>query len=390
MTVKVRFMFVLEASATSSQTTVLNVKQMQIEGDTEIYVFPPELQSSDNHTELMATASARSARKSLTLRGNYRNPHITLTDTVAALYIDADGNPVFGGEMLAPLDDDDTSSMHSKKSSVPQDTSAVISPPTKSLSTILKDAVLEKFGSSTNNANMWIETFESECRRLEITSERFWEAIRPFLEGPAIDWFNAARISLKTSPAWDRWRSSFLDAFATKGWSDARTSFNFRFIGGSLAEYALKKQSLLVNFNPKMDDATKIALIVAGLPLSVQERLERSEIDSVSKLLSKINSLERPVRPQFSSSSFPRTHNSNRTVYSTKNLSRSNVPCPYCEKKGFPNLLHPETECRRKYFNNLRSSGQANSYTPQQSKSNDKRSLNVTEINDTLTEIQKN
>lgn len=57
----------------------------------------------------------------------------------------------------------------------------------KSLRKLLKDSVLENFGLKPNNANMWIEIFESECRRLEIQEDRSWEAIRLFLENSFVD-----------------------------------------------------------------------------------------------------------------------------------------------------------------------------------------------------------
>lgn len=59
----------------------------------------------------------------------------------------------------------------------------------KPLSTILKDAVLSKFGAGQKsvNASAWLNLFESECIRLEVPSDRFWEALRLFLEKSAED-----------------------------------------------------------------------------------------------------------------------------------------------------------------------------------------------------------
>lgn len=47
--------------------------------------------------------------------------------------------------------------------------------------------------------------------------------------------------------------------------------------------------NLLVSFNPKMDDLTLISLVVLGLPFHIQDRLDKVEITSIRKLISKIN-----------------------------------------------------------------------------------------------------
>ena len=121
-----------------------------------------------------------------------------------------------------------------------------------------KDAVIEKFGTRSINAQTWLDLFEKECLRLEVPQDRSWEAIRLFLEGAAIEWYQSTHIIFKDA-SWERWRSSFLEAFAQKGWSDARSAFSYRFIPGSLSEYALKKLNLLFSSNSRMDEDTKIA-----------------------------------------------------------------------------------------------------------------------------------
>jgi len=69
------------------------------------------------------------------------------------------------------------------------------------------------------------------------------------------------------------------------GWSDARSAILFRHIAGSYSDYAIGKLNLLLNFNSKMHNDTKIGLIVIGLPIPIQEKNDKSEIPSVSKLL---------------------------------------------------------------------------------------------------------
>lgn len=86
-----------------------------------------------------------------------------------------------------------------------------------------------------------------------------------------------------------------------------------------------------------MDETTKIALIVAGLPFAVQERLDRGEIDTVSKLLAKINLLNRSPR-SFLPSSLNFRFN--------KNSFEHNI----AKKKGFPGCHHTEAKCKTQIF----------------------------------------
>jgi len=112
---------------------------------------------------------------------------------------------------------------------------------------------------------------------------RFWEAVR-LLEGAALDWYNSRRLTF-SGATWAKWRESFLDTFAPKGWSDARSAISYCYFSGSLSEYAIKKENLLINFHSKMDDVMKITLIILGLPISIQEKIDPSEISSVETRL---------------------------------------------------------------------------------------------------------
>jgi hypothetical protein len=297
----------------------------------------------------------------------------------------------------------------SSSSILPQATVQNSSAP-ESLLSIVKDAVITKFGLKRPNASFWLDQFECECNRLEIDEKRYWEVLRLFLDGIATEWYESTKIILPESAPWTSWRESFVDAFAQKGWTAAKHAFSFVFLSCSLSEYAIRKLNLLISFNPKMDEETRIALIVTGLPQSVQQRIDPSEISSVSKLLSKINSLERPLSRNLnlrsighSGLSFSPKQSSSQTSISPNPFSSlRRTPCPYCTKKGFPDLFHLEANCRRKYFDNQRS----NSNTANASSSNissmraivsrssdTKPAVNNLEMQELLTkieEIQKN
>lgn len=345
--VKARFLIATEASI-DGKTTVYKVKQIQLEDMDEVFAFPPELQDIALHDELMKTGPAKSAKRVLTTRNTYRNPFIRLTTDLKKIYLDEDGNPSFKGELLAGIFAPSKEEVKPLILPTNQPVTNAI-PATKSLSTILKDAVIEKFNGRNYNAVSWLNTLEDECTRLQITEENYWIVIRLFLEGPASDWYQATRTILKTD-IWEQWRQSFLNAFSSKGWSDVCSALYYRFTAGSLTDYALKKLKMLVDMDPRISDNMKICTIVAGLPPSVREKLDRGEIDSVNTLFSKINVLDKPQRQNGPNNNYTNNNHPKGPQNKPFNNFRTRTPCPYCEKKGYIGRMHAESECRTKAY----------------------------------------
>lgn len=391
MSIKARFTFVAESSITDPRTTVVNLRYFQPDDDDSdlIYAFPLDRVSLDNHDKLMQLTSAKTAKKGLTARGKKRTARITLPPDVAALYLDSDGNPVFQNEMLdeyIPTKPPSQISSLSEAVRINSDEQPITIVQPKPLSTILKDAVLSNFGagSKSMNALAWLNLFESECLRLKVPVDRFWEALRLFLEKSPMDWYNTTRLKT-TSTDWDFWKESFLQNFGQKGWSDARSAVAFRFIAGSLAEYAQTKVNLLVSFNPKMDDLTLISLVVIGLPFHIQDRLDKVEITSIGKLISKINSFDRPS---------PRTisNNFSSSVPPSPFASLKRAPCSYCKSKGFERY-HAEKDCLTKEKdlrfgkNNFHTNKNFTQNSNVMHKQTERKAINNVEVNDLVNEI---
>ena len=369
MSVKARFTFIAEASPTDPRTTIVCVRYLQFDEDEldTLYAFPDNLVGIENHDQLMKLPSAKTAKKNLNQRGKKRTVRITLPADIAALYRDDDGNPVFAGEML----DEEHVNTRTTVSPVAQKVEE------KSLKSIMKDAVIPKYGSASHNVNIeaWLNLFESECKRLKLPETEYSLALRLFLENSAEKWYESTRLTT-VSTSWDFWRNSFVENFGQTGWSAARSAFAFRYISGSLSEYAQTKMNMLVSFNPKMDSLTLIAQIVCGLPLTLQERIDITEIGSVGKLMSKINSFN-PLPPRnFASPSKPST-----TASTTAFASLKRTLCGYCKKKGF-DRYHAEEKC----FTKIRE----NKFTPNINvKTNESKAINNIENDDLTTQIMQ-
>ena len=168
---------------------------MQFDDDDDrqiIYAFLENLIGLQHHDKLMELSSAKTAKKNLTQRGRKRTARITLPPDVAALYVDHDGNAVFNSEILDECSEQSHCSSVSVRSGetshspiTPQGTTKTKS----SLSTIMKDVVILKFGSKSLHAESWITILASECRRLEVSENRYWEVIRLLVEKSAEEWY---------------------------------------------------------------------------------------------------------------------------------------------------------------------------------------------------------
>lgn len=328
------------------KTNVLNVKRMQLEGQDEIYAFPQDKQALSLHPVLLANPTINSTKKVLTTRNSYRNPFIKLTPEIMEVYLDDAGNPYFDGELLEEFTVApsyySTSSLSSSEHVVQQSQE----PQKKSLSSITKDIVLEKFNGSNRNPVTWIDTLESECDRLEISVERICEVLRLFVEGPASEWYTTNRTLLGTA-TWEKWRNTFLNTFSCRGWSQVCSAIHYRYIpGSSVNEYVIKKLALLVDWDPKLSQNAKIGITVAGLPPFIREKLDRGEIDTIDKLFAKINLLDKPTKASPSNINYPNKPQSSFRRFNPS--KRSYFPCSYCEKRGFPGRMHFETDCRFK------------------------------------------
>lgn len=326
-TKRARFCFVTEAF--DVKTTIVKVRTIQLEGDNTTYEFPEHLSTKENHKQLFETKIAKNVVKNLKTRGKFRKVWISLENELEGLYLDEEGNVCYDGvyldecrEYIDPnpvLNQNNEIASHDK------------------ISSRIKNMILEKFSSKNQNANIFIDNFVSECVRLKCKEESYAETLRFFLEGSALDWFQSFLKIHKITEPWENWRNSFIDTFAVIGWSEIKYAYEFKYLNGSLLDYALKKRNLLLDTDCKMLDNTQINLIVLGLPVKIQLHINRKDINTVDNLMTTINQLEGLIEKE--------------KKVKTKGVEENKLekkPCPYCVKKGFLNRYHPEEVCRSK------------------------------------------
>ncbi|KAK9871678.1 hypothetical protein WA026_014126 [Henosepilachna vigintioctopunctata] len=172
----------------------------------------------------------------------------------------------------------------------------------------VKHFVLDEYNGS-QNAEEWINIFEKECDRLRVDLDvSKIQILRLFLEENAVEWYKATLSKFSINGTWNQWSQLFLDTYAGKNWSQVFHAFNYRYIRGSLLDYALKKERLLLETDAKITETTRINLIACGLPSYVYNKFNIKEnkqifrtisgvtcVDNIVKLPLKIHNIEKTI-----------------------------------------------------------------------------------------------
>ncbi|KAK9871888.1 hypothetical protein WA026_015137 [Henosepilachna vigintioctopunctata] len=115
------------------------------------------------------------------------------------------------------------------------------------LSKINEKFVLKKLDNKITDAKQWLQSIESECTGFDLND---------------------------------------------RSWSCVIYALSFKHLNGSLLEYALKKQRLLLEYNSDIDTRTLTDLIVAGLPTYITSKLDRQEVTDPILLFSALRMYE--------------------------------------------------------------------------------------------------
>lgn len=197
--------------------------------------------------------------------------------------------------------------------------------------------MIEKFTSKHANAKQWMETFEKECTRFDVVEdETKIEILRLFLEKPCSDWHCATLTKLTAEAKWDEWKDRFLETFADKGWSTAKYALSFRYKEGSLTDYAIKKERLLLDMNKDIDSKTLTTLIAIGLPEFIMNKIDKEQCQDSTTLFNEVRKYENLI---YKKPSFPKNE------FGYKKKTEEKKPCRTCENLNKGMRYHPAEKC---------------------------------------------
>ncbi|XP_035731223.1 uncharacterized protein LOC118445608 [Vespa mandarinia] len=195
---------------------------------------------------------------------------------------------------------------------------------------ILEKFMIEKFGCRPSNAEQWLETFEKECQRFEIKEDNTKiEILRLFLDRACLDWHSATLTALTIEAGWNEWIQRFLKSFADMGWSTSTYAISYRYKEGSLIEYAIRKEKLLLDVDNNIGTKTLIMLIAAGLPEFIRDKIDRENSQNSTELLQEIQKCENLV---------------NKNSF-TKKKFEEKKSCKNCEELNKGIRYHSEDSC---------------------------------------------
>ena len=336
-----------------------NLKTIKLQDDSTTYVFPKEYQGEQSHIELKQISLIKTAYKSMTKDGQYRNVNITLPDEIKRCYIDEQNNFIFKGFLL---EEQPIESLNASKNSESDDEKdrldKIIDIETNNETNIMlnieKNFNINKFNGIQQNAIEWLKSFETECKRHKVSNDNLKIQIMSFfLEANAKDWYRNNQIKIHDNN-WSKWTHSFKLVYAKKGWTEINYAYKYKYINGSLIDYSLKKEKLLLEAEPSISEESKINHIVINLPENVQNNLDKEELNNTDELMN----ILRKYDMQYSNNNnknlnkyeLQYTHDKNtemsKKIQNSKYVIKS--PCYKCVKLGYQNRYHPIAICRNK------------------------------------------
>lgn len=331
---KLRFTFTV-LGATDGKTNVICVTSIETP-DARVFDIPNELKPASLHTSITTTDVYPKIKKSLTRRHQTRKLWIPLTPELRKIYLDEGENLQFGDQYLDEI---------INETKLP-DNNTSMDTGNKNLGKIAERFLIDKFSGKTTNVNQWIYEFENECIRYEILKDaEKIEILKYVLERQCLDWYTSMLIKYTVNAEWGVWKSNFCETYGNRGWSQIRYAFTFKFQGGSLLEYAIKKERLLLEVNKKIDTQTLINLIVMGLPYYIICKLDKETITSTANLFNEIGKYEQAINKNSYNNTFKRSTTDSRVKV------EKFKPCKICEELNKGSRFHSEEKCWFKQTN---------------------------------------
>ena len=270
--------------------------------DGKHYILPDELQPANLHTAIAATTAFEKVKASIKRRNQSRKVWIELTGGIKKLYVDDIGNIQFQNQFLEEITENTNQaharSLDDKLLEILEKISEKDSKPKhQSIKKIAEKFIIEKFSGDKSNAVQWINIFEGECNRWDVSVDvEKIELFRLFLEKSCLDWYSSMLIKLTLESDWKTWKDNFCGTYGSKGWSPIRYALTYRYKIGSLLEYAVKKERLLLEVRKETNTGTMIDIIATGLPNFIMDKIDRDNLKNTEDLFNELGKLEHSVK----------------------------------------------------------------------------------------------
>lgn len=359
MMTKFQLFITAEASSVSDKSTVLKFKRIKADDDTTWYSLPEDFQLLTLHKALLELTPVKNTISSIKTRGQYRNVNVIMSAELEKLYRDEAGNFVYNGFVLAETFFATKTSESSSSSDFLELAASLNKLAEKksedSLKEIIKHFLVEKFSTKHKNVESWIDSFEKEISRFELKGSRVIEIFRLCLDASMNDWFLSSQKKFGVNAEWKLWKEDLISTFSDRSWRPVRYAYSFKFLNGSYIDYIVKKERLLLELDHEIPEPILMNLIVLGLPVTIQNTLNRSSITNLKGLIQKMKKFDGESTEKGNSTeikSHKLTQHSMTFERSKKmptskpsNEKQEKKPCSICEKNGRSNRFHSENQC---------------------------------------------
>lgn len=365
-----KYQFYLAAEGVE-KTTVVVVKRIRAYDDETWFSFPEDSQKIECHKAILELGPIKSAVKVLRSRGQYRTVNVTLSPELEENYVDSDGNFIFRDYLLAetrlippPMH---TQVASGELGGISSCLSKLAEPREESVKAILQHFFVEKFSAKNRNVEAWCTAFEKESLRFKLSDQKQIEIFKSCLDTSMGDWFSVAQRKLGISAGWSEWKKDLVATFGDTSWKPVRYAFSYKYLSGSYIDYAVRKEKMLLDLDRSLSDLFILDLIVVGLPVHIQNSLNRNQVTDVKTLHNKLKKFEAEDKifdnnvnsksSKFSGTSATFYSSTNKVNDSDTNKNKVNFssekksnfvekkPCPICSAKGYPGRFHPESLC---------------------------------------------
>lgn len=349
---KLKFEFMVKASEDVKTNIICVTTITDLDGRT--FAIPDKLQPVKLHDGIVKTQIFQKVKATLQKRHEKRQVWISMNPEMMTVYCDEDGNKQFMGYLLEEQTKPQTSTTGISEESlarIMENFAEIKKDSIKPFNrgNMVEKFVIEKFNSKITNVSQWMTTFEAECVRIGIDEDvRKIEIFRLFIEDSCLDWYSSMLIKHTINSEWVMWKKNFCETYADKGWSPIRYAMLFKYRQGSLLEYALKKERLLLEINKSIDKLTLIDLIATGLPNFIADKIDRNSLKETEDIFNNLRRLEHMVNKK----TFDKKIGISESKIKEKNVRPLFSPCKICEKENKGIRYHPESQCWFKIKNN--------------------------------------
>lgn len=339
---RLQFEFMIKQSS-DGKTNVMAIISITTESN-KSFAIPEELQPISLHKAVTKTTIYSMVKNSLKRRHQLRRVWMELTEEIQKTYMDDYGNMMFADQILEEITERPAATNSEEITTLNKILEKLVENTQKterqSLKSISERFVIEKFTSKNSNANQWMDIFEKECTRFDVTDdERKIEILRLFMDKSCIDWYSSMIMKLTLHSEWTIWKEKFCETFANQGWNPVTYALLFKYRDGSLLDYAIRKEKLLLEMRRSIDSGTLVDLIAAGLPEFILNKIDRGALKDAADLFTEVNRYEHMVNKK---NVLGKKRNVN---LNTKGRNEEHKPCKICEKLNKGTRYHPEETC---------------------------------------------